>query len=39
VTSGGITSWGFKTATLADNVCLLVSSAAQLSGVIEYVQQ
>lgn len=39
VTGGGRTAWGFKTATLADNVCLLVSSAAQISGVIEYVQQ
>lgn len=39
VTGGAIQNWAFKTATAADNVCLLVSSAAQLSGVIQYVQQ
>lgn len=39
VTGGGYTSFGWKTATLADNVCFLVSSASQISGVIQYVQQ
>lgn len=39
VTSGFMRNWAFKTATLADNVCLLVSSGAQLSGIIQYVQQ
>lgn len=37
VTSGTIGMWAFKTATTGNNVCLLVSSAAQLSGVMIYV--
>lgn len=37
VTSGTIGMWAFKTATLGDNVCLLASSAAQISGVMIYV--
>ncbi|MBZ5701486.1 MAG: hypothetical protein LAN84_06535 [Acidobacteriia bacterium] len=32
-------NWIFKTATAADNVCLLVSAANQVSGTITYVQQ
>jgi hypothetical protein len=39
VTAGDITAWAFRTATAGDNVCLLTSSAAQISGVIQYVQQ
>jgi len=39
VTSGTIQNWAFKTATLANNVCLLASSAAQISGTVQYVQQ
>lgn len=39
VTGGAITSWGYKTATTADNVCLIVSAANQISGVVQYVQQ
>lgn len=38
ITSGQILSWAFKTASLGDNVCLLASSAAQISGVMVYVQ-
>jgi hypothetical protein len=32
-------NWVFKTATAADNVCLLLSSTGQTSGAIRYVQQ
>jgi hypothetical protein len=32
-------NWVYKTATLADNVCLLLSSTGQTSGEIRYVQQ
>jgi hypothetical protein len=32
-------SWIFKTATAADNVCLLLSGSGQTSGVVKYVQQ
>jgi len=39
VTSGTISNWAFKTATLANNVCLLASSGAQISGTVQYVQQ
>lgn len=39
VTSGTGGLWVFKTATLADNVCLLASSAAQISGIVKYVKQ
>jgi len=39
VTAGSIQAWAFKTVTAADNVCLLASSAAQISGVVQYVQQ
>lgn len=39
VTAGAMQNWSFKTATLADNVCLLASSAAQISGTVQYVQQ
>jgi hypothetical protein len=39
LTWGSGPNWVFKTATLADNVCFLVSSAAQVSGVLSYVQQ
>lgn len=39
VTSGAIQNWAFVTATAAHDVCLLVSSGAQLSGVVQYVQQ
>jgi hypothetical protein len=39
VTGGTIQSWGFKTATAGDNTCLLVSSGAQVSGIVQYVQQ
>lgn len=38
VTSGGITAWAFRTTVLGNNVCLLASSAAQISGVMLYVQ-
>lgn len=38
VTSGVITAWAFKTATVGDNVCLLASSGAQISGVMIFVQ-
>lgn len=41
--NGGLTlgngdSWVIKTATAADNVCILVSAANQVSGSIKYVQ-
>lgn len=39
VTGGSLDRWSFKTATQADNVCLLASSGAQISGVVNYVQQ
>lgn len=39
LTSGAFQFWSFKTATTADDVCLFVSSAAQISGVVHYVQQ
>lgn len=39
VTAGTMQNWAFKTTTLADNVCLLASSGAQISGVVQYVQQ
>jgi hypothetical protein len=39
VTSGAISFWAFATATASHDVCLLVSSGAQLSGVVQYVQQ
>jgi len=39
VTSGAISFWAFATAAASHDVCLLVSSGAQLSGVIQYVQQ
>lgn len=39
VTAGIGVAYAFRTATLADDVCLLVSSAAQVSGVVQYVQQ
>jgi hypothetical protein len=39
VTAGTMTAWAFKTATTADNVCLLASSGAQISGIVQYVQQ
>ena len=39
VTSGAIQNWAFVTAAAAHDVCLLVSSGAQLSGVVQYVQQ
>ena len=39
VTSGAIQNWAFVTATAAHDVCLLVSGSAQLSGVVQYVQQ
>lgn len=39
VTAGTIQNWAFKSATLADNVCLLASSGAQISGTVQYVQQ
>lgn len=32
-------NWVFKTSTLADNVCLLLSGSGQTSGSIRYVQQ
>jgi len=32
-------NWVFKTATTANNVCILVSAANQVSGSIQYVQQ
>jgi hypothetical protein len=38
VTSGSLQAWAFTTATAGDNVCLLASSAAQISGVMIYVQ-
>ena len=42
--NGSVTSsnggwWVFKTATTGDNVCLLASSGAQISGVVIYAQQ
>jgi hypothetical protein len=39
VTLGSIQNWFTKTTTAADNICLLVSSAAQISGVMQSVQQ
>lgn len=39
VTAGNMAYWAFSSATRADDVCLLASSAAQISGVIQYVQQ
>lgn len=39
VTSGTIQNWAFKSATNADDTCLLVGSGAKLSGVAQYVQQ
>lgn len=38
VTSGVITAWAFKTTVGGNNVCLLASSAAQISGVMIFVQ-
>lgn len=32
-------NWVFKTATLADNVCVLLSGSGQTSGSVQYVQQ
>lgn len=39
VTAGEGLAWAFKTATTGDSVCFLVSSASQVSGVVQYVQQ
>jgi hypothetical protein len=39
VTSGNISNWAYHTATTGDNICLLASSTAQISGVMLYVQQ
>ena len=39
VTAGTMVSWAFETATLADDVCLLASSGAQISGIAQYVQK
>lgn len=36
---GAGSNWVFKTATAADNVCLLLSSTGQTSGSVRYVQQ
>lgn len=38
VTSGVITAWAFKSSVPGNNVCLLASSAAQMSGVMIFVQ-
>lgn len=37
VTSGGITAWAFKSTVGGNNICLLASSAAQISGVMIFV--
>jgi hypothetical protein len=39
VTGGTGANWYYRTATAADNVCLLVSSSAQISGNLSYVVQ